>query len=127
MATDSRDSRLLSLPAELRNKIYRLVLVEDSEIIIPPWGPLPAPPGLLATNTQIRNEASSIYFQENNFHFVIYESNAVFFLTFRDSSRAQAYHAQISRGIIEPTSPSWENAKIWLRAFYDGRAPNEGD
>ena len=64
-----QECRLLSLAPEIRNRIYRYVLVEDedSDIIIDSDHALPAHPSLLHTCRQIRHEASEIYFAENVF------------------------------------------------------------
>lgn len=62
----SQDSPLLALAPELRNKIYRLVLVSDAAIDIGSESS-PTPPRLLGTCRQIRHEATSIYYHENTF------------------------------------------------------------
>ena len=65
---NARNSPLLSLPGEIRNKIYRLVLVSD-----PDWAITIKPAhmrrqrSLLKTCYQIREEASQIYYGENIF------------------------------------------------------------
>lgn len=66
-------SPLLKLPPELRNSIYRYALVEPSSPYIKiPAGALPPPqPGLLQTCTQVRRDATEIYYKENWFGFVI--------------------------------------------------------
>lgn len=62
-----QDSKLLELPPELRNSIYRYVLVFEANIEIPDLGKL-GRPALLKTCQQITGEATSIYYAENNFH-----------------------------------------------------------
>ncbi|KXT18396.1 hypothetical protein AC579_8180 [Pseudocercospora musae] len=61
----SATSKLLNLPAEMRNWIYREALCEDSWIKIDQ--DTFAQPALLRTCKQIRHEASSIYYHENRF------------------------------------------------------------
>ncbi|KAK4548794.1 hypothetical protein LTR36_008567 [Oleoguttula mirabilis] len=56
---------LLSIPAELRNHIYRYALVEEGEIRVD--APHRTQPALLCTCRQIREEASGILFGENRF------------------------------------------------------------
>ncbi|EMC96951.1 hypothetical protein BAUCODRAFT_48719, partial [Baudoinia panamericana UAMH 10762] len=58
--------RLLNLPGELRNYIYRLALVEDDHIKISK-NSKPLQPGILQVSRQCRKEASDIYYQENIF------------------------------------------------------------
>ena len=78
-----KGSRLLSLPAELRNKIYEFVLVEDERILLPnltreignllpddgavDWMNGLMRPGFLNTSKQVRDEATSIYVGSNRF------------------------------------------------------------
>lgn len=57
-------SQLLSLPAELRNRIYEYALIEENEIAITADLHVPA---LLQTSRQIRREARSLYFEKNTF------------------------------------------------------------
>lgn len=70
---NDRKSRLLALPAELRNAIYSLVLVEPSDIVISTKH-YSQPPALLATCRQVREEASSLYYSLNRFHFMVSDS-----------------------------------------------------
>ena len=58
-------SPLLKLPAELRNVIYRYSLIKQGDARIQLRDLRPS--ALLYTCRQIRYEASSIYFSENNF------------------------------------------------------------
>ncbi|KAK3714999.1 hypothetical protein LTR37_007489 [Vermiconidia calcicola] len=57
----------LDLPAELRNEIYALVVVQDDQIELPLLPPYVRQPKLLGVNRQIRAEALSIYYGENVF------------------------------------------------------------
>ena len=68
-----RDSALSRLPAELRNQIYRYVLVSPDPITIPQNGRLPTP-GLLLACRQIRRETAEIYWAENVFYAVVTDS-----------------------------------------------------
>ena len=59
----------MHLPAELRNTIYELVLVEEKSIEIPCAVSDIAPhePVFLSTNLAIRREAAPIYYGANTF------------------------------------------------------------
>lgn len=63
---------LLSLPAELRNEIYTLVLADPTQkvhqITNQDFKSLPIP-GLLQTSRQLRREASPIYYSAHQFDF----------------------------------------------------------
>lgn len=61
----STTCRLLELPAELRNRIYRDVLVSDHVGIEAHTFSQPA---MLKTCCQIRSEATSIYYIESTFY-----------------------------------------------------------
>jgi hypothetical protein len=60
------------IPGELRNRIYREVLVPEPYIYLSQDDYGPQPP-LLRTCTQIRTEAMGIYYLENNFRAYIFE------------------------------------------------------
>ncbi|KAK3714929.1 hypothetical protein LTR37_007419 [Vermiconidia calcicola] len=79
-----QDSRLLRLPAELRNRIYSLALVQESHIEIKYFtlkpasrrsapkkasklGYSPSPPGFLQVSQEVRTEATKIYYGANAF------------------------------------------------------------
>lgn len=55
------------LPAELRNRIYRLVLVQPYGIDVSRIR-APNEPALLATCSQVREEALAVYYSENIFY-----------------------------------------------------------
>ena len=65
----TQDSPLLDLPAEIRNTIYMLVVVEE-EPVQGTKGKLPLT-ALLRTCQQIRAEAAQIYFTNNSFTITI--------------------------------------------------------
>lgn len=64
-----QQSPLCTLPGELRNRIYRLVLVQSSVILDVKILSTPTEPALLATCQRIRKEALNIFYSENTFHF----------------------------------------------------------
>ena len=66
--TSQPDCQLLNkLPAEIRNDIYRYVLLEEDRIRLHRINA----PALLTTCRQLLKEAGSIYFGENRFHIYI--------------------------------------------------------
>ncbi|KAK5127466.1 hypothetical protein LTR85_006805 [Meristemomyces frigidus] len=109
-------SGLLSLPPELRNIIYRHVLVEPSNIVVP-HGTLPPPqPGLLRSGKQVRREAIKIYYTENVFTFRLRNYDA------------STYHKWAGKSILHQKapvkwkfhgSPNWANLLQWLHWFND--------
>lgn len=89
----SRCKSFLSLPAEIRNIIYRYACVKEDPI------PIDTPlPSLTQTNQQLRQESLSMYHQENIFKFTIrnFERRRLesFFATFESthSIRLNIWH-----------------------------------
>lgn len=66
-ATQGRPPALVSLPAELRNRIYDYVLAEERNIRITPQLRVPA---LLHTSRQVRAETRYTWFTVNQFRIV---------------------------------------------------------
>jgi hypothetical protein len=67
---DAHDSRLLALPPELRNAVYRSVLVNPEGIVLTPQGfraAVATAKKLLNICKQIQQEAEGVFYQENNF------------------------------------------------------------
>ena len=69
----AQDSRLLNLPAENRNSVYELVLRDDQTIQVDQDL---VEPGLFATCSQIRHEATSIWYRDNSFDANVYDCDA---------------------------------------------------
>lgn len=105
--------RFFDLPAELRNRIYRMHLVTGK---VYPWSKghrqqeaLVLP--LLATNQQIRTEALSIYYAENDFSFWVDIADFVpSFVRFIAFFRASPYPPSLKRIIL-----------LYPRPYYSGR------
>lgn len=112
-----------TLPAELRDAIYRLCLVEERNFIeisedmqIPP---------LLHTNRQIRNEAIEIYVLENEFTADVEDC---------DMKQLQAFVRNVIEPLGEPVSKQWKvligvtpdewnnwsNLMDWCHAAWEG-------
>ena len=75
-APSTPGSRLLALPAELRNRIYELVLCETTTVLLDDgWGDLERSlrcwrrPALFSTCRRTASEASPIYYSQNVFMF----------------------------------------------------------
>ena len=112
---DNSKSRFLSLPAELRNEIYRLVLVEDKRLNIKK--DLPTQPGLLRACRQTRQEGLDIYLQDNYFVFYINHFDASTYLQW---CRASRKHIGCHHGFVVANSANWDNLLDWLEAYYHG-------
>lgn len=110
----------LSLPPEMRNRIYRFALVETGDISIPATGSLPAEPGFLSTCTQIRGEASGIYYKQNNFVFTVHNHNAEQFIEWCRSSKRRL---RAKQSFCINKSTNWPNLVHWLECYYHGHCP----
>lgn len=113
-------SRLLALPAEMRNEIYEWALTapQDGEIdITADW----EPPGLLATCRQIRHEALGMYFLDNTFVFNIQNC---------DGSLHTSWLSEFGGYVLEDGAdecnlveyhtgnPNWQNLMTWMGGLY---------
>lgn len=77
--TTNISTNFLSLPSELRNKIYQLVLVQQ-EPIVPHFDYYQRhtlTPELLRTNKTVHREASSLLYAQNRFDFTMFTSEHV--------------------------------------------------
>ncbi|KAK5123190.1 hypothetical protein LTR85_003389 [Meristemomyces frigidus] len=82
--TDGPKPHLLTLPGELKNRIYRLAVVSGTAVVIasttpyddheldrqPRGATITKTPALLRTCKQLRNEVHKIYFEEISFYFM---------------------------------------------------------
>ncbi|KAK5136599.1 hypothetical protein LTR08_002613 [Meristemomyces frigidus] len=83
------ESLLLNkIPAEIRNTIWALVAVKDSPIVVSFYKPYiyEPEPALLAVNRQVRSESRSIYYGDNTFEGMDWDSTQRF-LEFVDDNR----------------------------------------
>ena len=119
-------SKLLSLPPELRDIIYRLALLEDGPIFLKEPQAFQQP-GLLLTNSQIRNEAICLYYAENLFVTSVWSYDASPVRRLHNLQRthvtASAARSSIKCHIQKRGVPNWENLLKWLQSFYKGDAP----
>ncbi|GAB7335371.1 hypothetical protein MBLNU13_g07752t1 [Cladosporium sp. NU13] len=119
--TSSTNScRLLSLPSELRNRIYRATLLSDRTIEIdkPRWSTHQS--ALLKTCRTIRAETFRLFYIENKISTNIHDWNPIVKYEFQ---KLMAKHR------IRPTQlnhyftggPNWDNLMDWLQAVHQGR------
>ena len=117
-SSNTQGSRLLSLPPEIRNIIYRYALVQGRIEIHPPAHNSAEQPALLQVNRRIRNEASRIYYHENVYVWYIWDFNAKAFLKRQASSKArrQAHVKSQIRG-----RAVWANLLEWIETYFHQR------
>lgn len=122
--TKSQAQSLLldKIPAEVRNQIWRDVLVTDTFVLVNKDEP--HQPALLRTCKQIREEATSIYFNENGFMLPMDGYDSTLGLQwcnfavphFKDGMAALDWER-------EAGTETWEDLKIWLQLTHAGLVP----
>lgn len=115
-ATEEEPPGLFTLPAELRNEIYRLVLLSQSRITIGARNH--EQPALLRTCRQLREETSSIFYDENRFLTRVQDMRMVIPASHWCITRIRApnFSAHMSGTM------SWSNTLKWLERYYRGEA-----
>ncbi|WPB02075.1 uncharacterized protein RHO25_006709 [Cercospora beticola] len=126
-------SRLLQLPAELRNRIYRLVLHtagEEDRIIVTEFGH--ERPALLQTCKKIRNEALKIYYYENSFRIDMNSYDSALLARFTRKLRdlgLETHSAKPAKEYVEcylrygDREPNWANLLQWMKFVHSGLVP----
>ncbi|SMR62427.1 unnamed protein product [Zymoseptoria tritici ST99CH_1E4] len=114
------DSRLLALPPELRNQIFRDVVKYDyKHIIVTPQG-YDRPP-LLETCKMIRKDALKLFYYTNEFYGYIFEYDytpiAKFFaLREANNIRTYVYFTLELQGV-----PNWNNLVDWVKREHGAK------
>jgi hypothetical protein len=119
-------SRLLSLPGELRNRIYRFAIIGTRALEIDAARWSTHQPPLLKICKQIRHEALRLFYIENKISTNIHDWNPVVKyhfqqLMFKHNVRPENLHHYFSGG------PNWENLMNWLKAVHEGRIGSISD
>ncbi|KAK3641142.1 hypothetical protein LTR56_006864 [Elasticomyces elasticus] len=109
----TQECKLFALPAELRNSMYEMVLIQDTSIDVTVDTRLPA---LLRVSKQIRVEALIMWHEGNTFEFMITKCNASLlcsWLRLRRAHRIKAIKATMEFDEI----PDWSNLMAWCKAI----------
>ncbi|EMC97487.1 hypothetical protein BAUCODRAFT_23771 [Baudoinia panamericana UAMH 10762] len=113
---------LLALAGELRNPIYRYVLVSNSKVqVTDEWPPQAS---LLKVSRTIRKEAMSIFLGENTFALDTppYSSDGLLRWTNwarRMHSKYQVRITGVGSCDTDPGPDSWHNLLVWLKRFHE--------
>ena len=123
-STPGTQSLLLTrLPGELRNKIYRLVLVSPKEIELEGDGC--KQPALLSVSRQVRRESITIYYNENVFRSVVQDLAGApgekLFAVMRSyrGERRNNFQKVIMK------SRNWGNLLAWMKVRHELQACKE--
>lgn len=119
----SETSPFLELPPEMRNRIYRYTLLTDRFVGVSATH-LPEPAVLLACK-QIRQEASSIYYNENRFllDMVAFETAPILRWRNKELSVGRFSDCKIMTEAFVPVNmtPNWPNLVTWFKLWRDGK------
>ena len=116
--------RLSKLPAELRNRIWEHVLIDDRSAIDIDANSN-APPAVLAASRQIRKETRTIYYTRNRFVITVYDYDAAAVLPFVDRylkySRFSTLfpNEELNVEFAFLGQPNWKNLYDWIKAEWD--------
>ena len=121
---DKQPCYLLDAHPEIRNEIYRLVLVSDGRIEVGADDALPLDPPLLRTNRQIRSEARGIFYKENTVKITVLDYDVRKIVKWVDQS--PAHHDMCTKMHLQLfVSSSWIycfHAMLnWAYAYFQGR------
>ena len=123
---DHQGSPFLTLPGELRNRIYRFILVqppgERVQLRVPSDF---TGPGLLTTCKQIRVEAQQIYYSENTFMVTCTAWNSDLPVLWNRKAKQIGKESGLERqrlaghmdGLHEA---NWNNLIVWLQRYHAG-------
>lgn len=109
--------RLLQLPGELRNKIYRYALITNSRIQLALTHF--DEPGILQTCRTIRQETETIFLAENTFRAGMTDYDSDFMIHLHTKSKRLLK----SRGAVDLTfsttqTPNWQKLLVWLESLH---------
>jgi hypothetical protein len=115
---------LLHIHAEIRNEIYRLVLVSEDKIRVGVNDAPPMDPPLLRTNRQIRSEARGIFYKENRAEFSVLNYDIRKIVTWLDLSpihHSLYANAQLELSVTDQYTICWYNLHNWVYMYRKGR------
>jgi hypothetical protein len=113
------EASFLGICGELRNEVYRLILISPCPIYVIPEDHIE--PELLRTCSQIRKEARSIFEKENDFRIEVFDMRLLYPQLGHWVYRAN-YKLSFSSEAREYT---FRNLRQWAHAaFQDSRVPN---
>jgi hypothetical protein len=114
-------THLLTLPAELRNQIWQLVVVSDVPLAI--VGSSPEQPGLTRACRQTRNEALGFFYRKNTFNCTIANYDPSNFKKYRKIADQHGLNTVLLTHRFESGAPRevlYNNLLKWLEGTFKG-------
>jgi hypothetical protein len=121
---DEQPCYLLEIHPEIRNEIYRLVLVSKDPIEVAATDTPPMDPPLLRTCSQIRTEARGIFYKENKVNFAVLDYDIRKIVDWLDRSTARHdlfANAQLALSVSSRWVYCWHALLNWAYAYHQGR------
>ncbi|KAK5703618.1 hypothetical protein LTR17_021942 [Elasticomyces elasticus] len=106
-------SRLFTIPAEVRVRIYEYALISNAPIMIEKDEPQP---NILRTCRQIRKEAMSIYYTENDFSMTVHQWDGLAAVPFRKLMLNGHLALDLCTGC---DVVNFENLMKWTEAYHE--------
>lgn len=116
-------SRLLALPAELRNEIWQYAVYSDKSLAI--VGPTPSQPALTRVCRQIRSEAICYFYTINTFKCTIVNYDPVDLKCYRQTADKYGLNIVVLTHRLDPNAPREllrKNLLKWLEGTIKGEA-----
>ncbi|KAK3629413.1 hypothetical protein LTR56_018077 [Elasticomyces elasticus] len=113
-------SRLFTIPAEVRVRIYEYALISNAPIVIEKDEPQP---NILRTCRQIRKEAMSIYYTENDFSMTIHQWDGLAAVPFRKLMLKYRTNNKVGNLVLDLCTGcdvvNFENLMKWTEAYHE--------
>ncbi|KAI5361512.1 hypothetical protein Slin15195_G126270 [Septoria linicola] len=112
----------MELPGELRNRIYRFVLLQPEDIPVTSSGY--ERPSVLATSKTIRSEGLKIFYLENAFSIFVHNFDCT--EIYRFSQQVKRFKLKVSEEESDVNihfwtnwaQPNWPNLLLWLKRYH---------
>lgn len=117
----AQPSRLMSLPPELRNMIWRFTVVSPKPLTI--LGDTPKQPSICRASQQTRKETLQIFYRENSFACTILNYDPTDFKNYRKTADQHGLSTVLLTHRHEPTADRAllrKNLLIWLEGTFKG-------
>ncbi|KAK4945834.1 hypothetical protein LTR10_014925 [Elasticomyces elasticus] len=107
---------LFRLPAELRNDIYEMVLLQRNPVHSLQVNKDLRVPALLQVSRQVRHETLKIWFQGNGFYYTVRNCNASVMVAWERHCRSLGLF-EIKAELMMVGDPNWPNLRKWCKAI----------
>ncbi|KAK3630330.1 hypothetical protein LTR56_017506 [Elasticomyces elasticus] len=107
---------LFRLPAELRNEIYEMVLLQRNPVHSLQVNRDLRVPALLQVSRQVRHETLKIWFEGNGFYYTVRDCNAGVMVAWERHCRSLGLY-EIKAELMMVGKPNWANLRRWCKAI----------